>query len=186
MAIELVRDTFYIETVHGYNQVKFPHKFFDPTYRKKRIKTLLEHIVYEIDKSSPKLLLNSVTWQWVVDRRLEKLIPFLTEPTKESKNEISRMILRLAFPDLPETDFNKKTLEVFEEVLSGEKKNFPNNYFAFGSGEDRLKIIYKHIYENILKWNPYKQSYINLDTLQKYRLHKAISNPEEFHYTVYR
>lgn len=190
MQTSIQKDTFYNETFQCYEKGKLPNKFFEPSVRKRRIKCLLEYIVYEVENTSPAELLDRITWDFIIEKRLEKLVQFVDDPKKESKNELARSILRLAYPDLPETDLKTRTLEVYEEVLQDTKKNFPNNYFGMDIGYFRASYIYKHLYEGILKKDPQKDGYLDKEILIQYKLRflceKRFTSPVELHREFYK
>lgn len=181
----VIQNAFYRETKEGMLRDKFPHRFFDPSLRKKRIKAFIEIMCIDMEGKSVEEVYHSLSNEIIEKYGLDRLSKFVPDYTQKSRIEIVRTLFRMGFPHLPEKTPSEITIEIYEELLSGERKQFPNHFFSQNAGTERSIIIYRYVFENKLKLDPSTQSMIKQSDYIKYRLDKINSNPQEYHRIAY-
>lgn len=181
----IVNNTFYRETKDGMKRDKFPHRFFEPSLRKKRIKTMLEIICLELEGKKIEEVYDGISWEIATRYGLDKLTKFIPDYTQKSRKEIIRSLFRMVFPELAEKSLKEVTIEIYEELLNDERKQFPNHFFSNVMGTERSIIIYRHVFENLLQLDPGTSSYIPIGMYSKFKLDKINPDPRDFHKIAY-
>lgn len=149
----------------------FSPYFFNVKYRKKRITTLIKYLIEEILKITPEEALKTLDKATIKKYKLVSILKYIEKPIELEDNDLSYVVY-FAYPELNPPTKKELSLSYYKKVLSGEKKNFPKNYFSDGlKGEERAKFCVQYLCDDILhlKKEEIPQK-LTLEILTKYKL----------------
>lgn len=167
----------YEKVLNGENKV-FSSYFFQKQHKKERLISLIKYFVEEKLKATPEKILELINYDLLEEYKLTVLIKMVEKPI-EFKKEDYTYIIFYAYPELYNKNEEEIIINVYKEVLSGERKSFPRGYFNDGMiGEKRAIICFKYLIEKILQYDTTKieeiffKSNINVinDLMKEYKL----------------
>lgn len=142
----------YEKVLSGENKV-FSSYFFQKQHKKERLIIIIKYLVEKKLKVTPEKALNLIDYNLLNEYKLTVLIKMVDKPI-EFKKEDYKYIIFFAYPSLYNSNQEQIILDVYKEVLNGERKNFPRGYFNDGLlGEKRAVICFKYLIENILNYD---------------------------------
>lgn len=158
----------------------FSPYFFNRQYRRFRIVVLVRYLVEDKLHMTPEEALHKITFDTLKQWKLVCLLKYV-ENYKPIEHEYNRRYVKhliyYAYPELPQPSLKERVITTYKEVLSGKRNCFPKNYFRDKYGEERAKICFEYLWQEILKINfnqiPevfLKDNETGLKLLQKYKL----------------
>lgn len=160
-------------------------KTFSPHYfcegdKKKKIIVLIQYYIEEILRLTPEEALNNLTIKDIERDKLKCLLKYVkkVKPIEfENDNSYVKHLVYYAYPSLKKPSLKELTINCYKEVLEGERRNFPKNYFRSPEGELRGKICFEYLCYDILKikYKDIPSLFLEsndkgLDILKKYKL----------------
>lgn len=145
-------------TIYTYRKIlnreikTFSPYFFELRYRKKRICELVRYLVEEILNITPEEALTQVNKKVLKKYKLDCLLKYVEKPIELDKDDCSHLIIYAYKGRVPEPTPEELTIRLYKQVLAGEMKNFPKNYFLDGlKGEEKVKYCVKYLCYEVLK-----------------------------------
>lgn len=128
----------------------FSPYFFNVKYRKKRLKTLIKYLIEDILHFTPEEALKNLNIKIFKEYKLVSILKYIEKPVELEKSDLSYVVF-YAYPELCKYSQKDLTVNFYKKVLSGEKRNFPKNYFLDGiKGEERAKYCIQYLCEDFL------------------------------------
>ena len=130
----------------------FSPYFFEIQYRKKRIIELVHFLVEELLRITPEEALTVVNLKVLKKYKLDCLLKYVKKPVELEKEDCSHLIIYAYKGKVPDFSTEELAVKMYKKVLSGERKNFPKNYFLDGlKGERKAEYCIKYLCFEILK-----------------------------------
>lgn len=156
-----------------------PH-FFSGYDKQKKIIVLIKYYIEDILKMSPEEALENLTLEMIERDNLKILLRHLKNEKPDEYMRVPEYVKHIvytAYPELPRLTEKEMIIQCYKEVLSGQRKVFPKNYFKSADGEYRAKICFEYLWKEVLKIEKEEiPKYFllsngqGLDMLQKYKL----------------
>ncbi|WP_232699069.1 hypothetical protein [Brevibacillus daliensis] len=127
-----------------------PYEFEDIQYRKKKIQLVIRFVVEQVKNWTPEQARKELSSSDIRILKLHLITEFI-EPPIEAKPTDVYYIIDYAYPFLPRLTEKEKVLWVYEEVLQGKRRHFPLHYFQSLLGEERAKVCFTYMCEELLK-----------------------------------
>ncbi|MFY0545777.1 hypothetical protein [Brevibacillus sp. H7] len=127
-----------------------PYEFEDVQYRKQKVQLVLRYAIEQVKMWTPEQARNELNMRDVKELKLH-LIREYVEPPIEAKSEDVYYLVEYAYPYLPRSSEKDKVLWVYQEVLSGIRRHFPPLYFQSIKGEERAKICFDYMWQELLQ-----------------------------------
>ncbi|OAJ72749.1 hypothetical protein AYJ08_16685 [Brevibacillus sp. SKDU10] len=127
-----------------------PYEFEDIQFRKKKIQLIIRYAVEQVMKWTPEQAKTQLSLQDIKKLKLHLITEFIKPPIEAKGTDVYYMI-DYAYPYLPKLSEKEKVLWVYQEVLNGSRRHFPMHYFQSVLGEERAKICFIYMCEELLK-----------------------------------
>lgn len=149
----------------------FPPIFFVRHVRKKRIVELMTYLVEDLLRITPQEAYETLDLATLQRYHLDILLRYVDDFPERNEKRAIQWLLRQAYPELPEETLEELTISTYLEVLQGQRRNFPSNYFQGIIGEERAKICVRYLVEERLHLSPEEApAVITRDVLADHRL----------------
>lgn len=142
----------YDKVLRGENK-SFSPRFFE-TNKEKKIKVIVKYYIEEILKFSPEEALRNVTYEMLERDKLKCVLKYIkkAKPAEEQGNKTYvKHLIYFVYPFLPKDNLKQRTIKCYKEILAGERNHFPKNYFKSFQGEQRAKLCFDYLWQDILK-----------------------------------
>lgn len=166
----------YEEVLHG---KPWPEGFWMPTTNNRRVTEILRYLF--LDKLKIKeyeVAKEILTADFIYEYELSILIEKADRPPEMNDGEFF-YLLWYVFPEKRPTE-DELIIKVYNDVLSGRRKNFPRGYFLKNSRvEHRAIVCFRYLCEEVLKLDTegicrtFTKTY-GIKTLSKYKLKMLI------------
>lgn len=138
------------EKVLSGEQKSFSPYFFQPQHRREKIAFLLRHLVERVLGFTPQEALEKLTIDMVKEKQLAIVLKYVDKPVEFLDDDV-RHLVYFAYPDMEKPSDEELVVMVYRDVLDGNRKTFPKNYFLNGAiGEKRAVVCFKYLCENLL------------------------------------
>lgn len=127
-----------------------PYEFEDIQFRKKKIQLIIRYAVEQVMKWTPEQAKTQLSLQDIKKLKLHLITEFIQPPIEAKATDVY-YIIDYAYPYLPKLSEKDKALWVYQEVLNGSRRHFPMHYFQSVLGEERAKICFIYMCEELLK-----------------------------------
>lgn len=163
------------------NKIKsFAPSFFEIKNRKRKIFILVKYLISEKLKISPEEAVQKLTYEELKKWKLACLLKYV-EDHKPIEYELDKKyvvhLIYYVYPLIKQPSLKERTQNCYKEVLSNERRFFPKNYFRDKYGDERAKICFDYLWQEILKIPKDKivitfllDNQTGLKILQKYKL----------------
>lgn len=139
----------YTEVLEGGS---WPKNFFTPTTKDRRIKEVLTIAFENAGITDAETGFSKVNKDFIEEHKLEMIIKTYGK-VPEMLPDCYDYLVWIIFPE-SKPDFETMVLKVYSDVLECRRKTFPTGYFTNGADiEQKAKICFKHLCEDILKYN---------------------------------
>ncbi|QDX92010.1 hypothetical protein EEL32_16125 [Brevibacillus laterosporus] len=142
--------TKYKKILEGTQKRFSPYEFEDNQFRKKKIQLIIRYAVEEVKKWTPEQAKNQLSLHDIKKLKLHLIIEFI-QPPIEAKTTDVYYIIDYAYPYLPKLSEKQKAIWVYQEVLNGSRRHFPMHYFQSVLGEERSKVCFVYMCEELIK-----------------------------------
>lgn len=160
----------YKRILNGEQKRFSPYEFDDVQYRKKKVQMVIRYAVENVRCWTPEEARKLLNAQEVKDLKLHLIKEFVEQPI-EAKPEDMYYLIDYAYPYLPKPNEKEKVIWVYQEVLAGKRKHFPLLYFQSLKGEERAKICFEYLCEEMLRIKDiYQLPQIFAKTEQAYKI----------------
>ncbi|MGO0058585.1 hypothetical protein ACTID9_00720 [Brevibacillus fluminis] len=126
-----------------------PYEFEELLYRKQKVQLVLRYAIEQVKKWTPEEARLHLSPKDVMDLKLHLVKEFI-EPPIEAKADDVYYLVEYAYPYLPRPGEKQKALVVYKEVLAGKRRHFPLHYFQTLKGEERAKICFEYMWQELL------------------------------------
>jgi len=127
-----------------------PYEFEDIQYRKRKIQMVIRYAIENVKKWTPQQAREQLSLKDVKELKLHLVREFI-EPPIEAKPDDVYYLVEYAYPYLPRPTEAEKVLWVYKEVLQGIRRHFPLHYFQSVKGEERAKICFDYMCQELLQ-----------------------------------
>ncbi|MGG3874308.1 hypothetical protein [Brevibacillus laterosporus] len=127
-----------------------PYEFEDIQFRKKKIQLIIRYAVEQVMKWTPEQAKTQLSLQDIKKLKLHLITEFIQPPIEAKATDVY-YIIDYAYPYLPKLSEKDKALWVYQEVLNSSRRHFPMHYFQSVLGEERAKICFIYMCEELLK-----------------------------------
>lgn len=127
--------------------------FFQTGKTETRIKILLQYVIEQKMGITPEEAVKQLTMDVMTEYKIKGVLKYIPCPDEYGPNDLAYVVY-YAYPDLPQPSCEELAIKVYNQVLSGERKNFPKNYFISSSyGDRRALTCFRYLCEEVLKYD---------------------------------
>lgn len=129
----------------------FSPYFFQLEHRKERVETLARYLIEDKLRLTPAEALEKLTFAMVEQYKLDCILKYIDKPVEFLDDDVKHLVY-FAYSDLPKPTTDELAIISYKDVLAGNRKTFPKNYFLGGPiGERRAIVCFRYLCEEILK-----------------------------------
>lgn len=141
---------------------RFPKNFWN-NEGKKRAEILFKYLFNEVLKWDDEKILKDFNYDVLLKYKL-------TFALKKFYNKSIHELLSALYPKLILGVSKEITIDIYKQVLKEKRKRFPKHFWDY-KGEEKSKIIFKYLIEEVLEWDGEKIiKDFNYEMVSKYKL----------------